>query len=212
MHRLVERNAFLVARVLGSAIAIVVTIELGGGLGRLCRGGGDHGARRDGRPGRLLHRAHPGPAAASTRCRVAARARARPFQRCRRGDERRGAGAVLQRRPRDRRRPGAARGRHLRPRDAQRRGGELDPRAVRRRLHAGLRGNAGGRARGSRGRTARTRHAHQRGDGLPAARAADRARLHRSSTRGSEMASAVPSGRSPCSLRPSSSPPRCASA
>jgi O-antigen/teichoic acid export membrane protein len=32
MHRLVERNAFLVARVLGSAIAIVVTIELGGGL------------------------------------------------------------------------------------------------------------------------------------------------------------------------------------
>jgi O-antigen/teichoic acid export membrane protein len=32
LHRLVERNAFLVARVLGSAIAIVVTIELGGGL------------------------------------------------------------------------------------------------------------------------------------------------------------------------------------
>jgi O-antigen/teichoic acid export membrane protein len=32
LHRLVERNAFLVARVLGSAIAIVVTVELGGGL------------------------------------------------------------------------------------------------------------------------------------------------------------------------------------
>jgi O-antigen/teichoic acid export membrane protein len=32
LHRQVERNAFLVARVLGSAIAIVVTIELGGGL------------------------------------------------------------------------------------------------------------------------------------------------------------------------------------
>jgi O-antigen/teichoic acid export membrane protein len=32
MHRLVERNAFLVARVLGSGLAIVVTIELGGGL------------------------------------------------------------------------------------------------------------------------------------------------------------------------------------
>lgn len=32
LHRLVERNAFLIARVLGSAIAIVVTIELGGGL------------------------------------------------------------------------------------------------------------------------------------------------------------------------------------
>jgi O-antigen/teichoic acid export membrane protein len=32
LHRLVERNAFLVARVLGSAILIVVTIELGGGL------------------------------------------------------------------------------------------------------------------------------------------------------------------------------------
>jgi len=32
MHRLVERNAFLVARVLGSGIAIVVTIELGGHL------------------------------------------------------------------------------------------------------------------------------------------------------------------------------------
>jgi O-antigen/teichoic acid export membrane protein len=32
LHRLVERNAFLIARVLGSAIAIVVTVELGGGL------------------------------------------------------------------------------------------------------------------------------------------------------------------------------------
>jgi O-antigen/teichoic acid export membrane protein len=32
LHRLVERNAFLVARVLGSAIAIVLTVELGGGL------------------------------------------------------------------------------------------------------------------------------------------------------------------------------------
>jgi O-antigen/teichoic acid export membrane protein len=32
LHRQVERNAFLVARVLGSAIMIVVTIELGGGL------------------------------------------------------------------------------------------------------------------------------------------------------------------------------------
>jgi O-antigen/teichoic acid export membrane protein len=32
LHRLVERNVFLVARVLGSAIAIVTTVELGGGL------------------------------------------------------------------------------------------------------------------------------------------------------------------------------------